>query len=325
MLSLVLAFALAADEAGANRFIQSDTFIDTLDGTPDTEKWTVSESGDESSVLIENGELQTKTVGPGYAYCIQEKGFSNDNISLQIDYKAEVIQGRAFELTLSTRNDTSSHIIFQVKFDGQGWSYKRRLNGQTDVFYTSVFTLVQGTWYSCKLEIISDVANFTIKHRSTGSLIVPILNVALDSMLQENWVQFGVMSETSPWNPEAYWDEFHLYDPIADPNTNPRWWTVPTLRAVEDVPYSYDFTPYVSDDQEPWELSISSTSEYVTGADGLTAHFLFPNNVTATAVTLLLTDGNACERPARARCATDGIHIPRGRHGPGLLRLGVGR
>ena len=73
----------------------------------------------------------------------------------------------------------------------------------------------------------------------------------------------------------------------------PVWGPVPTLHAVEDVPYSYDFSYNVTDPDSPLSnLSISSSSPFVIGIIGMNVTFEFPEGVTRTNVTLSLSDGS---------------------------------
>ncbi len=75
-------------------------------------------------------------------------------------------------------------------------------------------------------------------------------------------------------------------------NDPPKWLSVPELHAVEDVPFTYDFSASVSDaDTLIGDLGITSPSPYVTSISGLEVTFNFPNNVTDTSVPLMLSDG----------------------------------
>ncbi len=74
----------------------------------------------------------------------------------------------------------------------------------------------------------------------------------------------------------------------------PIWHQIPILNAVEDVPFTYDFSANVSDPDDPiQDLEITSVSPYVTSVDGLDVTFEFPNGVLEASVPLVLTDGSS--------------------------------
>jgi len=75
-------------------------------------------------------------------------------------------------------------------------------------------------------------------------------------------------------------------------NNPPVFGPVPVLKAVEDVPITYDFSGYVSDPDTPLrDLSLTSPSPYVTSVDGLNVTFEFPNGILTATVPLNLSDG----------------------------------
>lgn len=72
----------------------------------------------------------------------------------------------------------------------------------------------------------------------------------------------------------------------------PRWLALPSLEAVEDVPLTFDFSPYVADPDTPLSvLTVSSRSPYVVASAGRTLTFLFTEGVTAAAVPIGVSDG----------------------------------
>ncbi|MCK4969808.1 MAG: FG-GAP repeat protein, partial [Thermoplasmata archaeon] len=76
-------------------------------------------------------------------------------------------------------------------------------------------------------------------------------------------------------------------------NAAPSFGPVPVLKAVEDVPITYDFSGNVSDPDTPLgDLILTSPSPYVTSIDGLNVTFEFPNGVLTATVPLNLSDGN---------------------------------
>ncbi|MCK5253654.1 MAG: hypothetical protein KAQ96_11920, partial [Thermoplasmata archaeon] len=107
-----------------------------------------------------------------------------------------------------------------------------------------------------------------------------------------NRVVIGVFTTKGGRNTDSSYDNLRLYDDSALPNIPPVWSPIPTLTAVEDIPITYNFSAYVSDeDHDLPALSISTVSQYVLSTKGLEGRFLFPNGVTETTIWLVLTDG----------------------------------
>jgi hypothetical protein len=72
----------------------------------------------------------------------------------------------------------------------------------------------------------------------------------------------------------------------------PRWGTLPSLTATEDVPRTIDFTGYINDPDSPLtDLVITSSSQFVKAIAGHRVTFQFPNGVLGANVPLVLTDG----------------------------------
>ena len=78
---------------------------------------------------------------------------------------------------------------------------------------------------------------------------------------------------------------------LGDDDQTPRWGPVPDFEAVEDVPFSYNFSGNVSDPDTPLEnLTVLSASPYVYTIYDLNVTFLFPNGVLEANVCLSVSD-----------------------------------
>jgi len=77
---------------------------------------------------------------------------------------------------------------------------------------------------------------------------------------------------------------------------------VPDQIVTEDIPYTFDLRPYVSDpDNTTSQLKMNVTSQYLTGTSGFNASFLFPATAPASSdIVFTVTDGiNKVSRSVR--------------------------
>ena len=158
-----------------------------------------------------------------------------------------------------------------------GW--KHYLQARHDIM-----VLNEDQWYHILIEYDADTQNNTIW---------------VDGVAKETWgytggnnrIWVGDFTEVAN-NGECFWDNFRIR--YRDAPFPPVWGPVPVLRAMEDVPITYDFGPNVSDIDSPLDdLTLSTTSTWVQRVQGLKVTFLFPEGVTDARVSLLLSDGQA--------------------------------
>ncbi len=65
---------------------------------------------------------------------------------------------------------------------------------------------------------------------------------------------------------------------VTTPNKPPTFKTIPDQQVTEDVPYTFNLGPFVTDtDNTTAQLKLNVTFQYLTGISGLNASFLFPN------------------------------------------------
>ncbi len=292
VLVLVVAVSLmASTDVEAKRYILSDGFGAPDGSDPDVNKWVVDVSDVYDIVKVYDGHLTTWADGPGHAYCTMARPFSNDDVTVTVEFCVGYRDGRSFDLAMLTGDEGSFGTLISVHFEHGAWGWERLWQGSPDEHISNVTHLTTDRWYVAVLETRGGLASFSARERTSGTVVFSFENLTVDPTGLRNLVSFGVSAPTSGSDPRSAWDNFTLVDPLAPPNVLPTWTDVPTLYAKEDVPFFYDFQRFIVDDQEPWELELSSASPYVVGVEGYEVQFLFPNNVTAPDVMLVVSDG----------------------------------
>ena len=290
LLALVVVLLLVPSHVEGQRHLMSDSFSAPQGSAPDINKWVVVKNPN-SKVEVKDGALLTSADSSGVAYAKMARAFSSDNISLSVEFSIQGLSGQCFQIDFITEDYLSSTVLLTVSYSDLGWGYARMWQSQSDVYHTYVNLPELGEWYVAVLNITDQKANFQVSEKDTGNLKWYFYNLDLDYPSDMNRIRLGVDAQPTGTTPGILWDNFTLYDPISPPNVKPSWTTLPTVRAVEDEVQTNDFSVYIEDDQEPWELTITSPSEYVVSIQDLRISFLFPNNVTSTNVQLILDDG----------------------------------
>ncbi|MCK4969702.1 MAG: hypothetical protein KAS77_04225, partial [Thermoplasmata archaeon] len=219
------------------------------------------------------------------------RAFSSDNISLSVEFSIQNLSGQSFQIDFITEDYFDSDILLTVSYSDLGWGYTRLWQSQLDVYHTYVNPPEEGEWYVAELNITNRKASFKVSEKDAGNLKWYFYNLDLDYASDMNRIRLGVEAQPTGSSPKTLWDNFTLYDPFSPPNVKPSWVNLPTIRAVEDVVLTNDLSVYIEDDQELWELTITSPSDYVVSILDHRVSFLFPNNVTSTNVQLILDDG----------------------------------
>ena len=291
-LVLVVAVSvLVSMDAEGKRYILNDGFGAPDGSDPDVNKWVVDQGSNHDIVRVYDGHLTTWAEGPGHAYCTMVRPFSNDNVTVTLEFLVEYREGRCFDLVMLTGDVGSYEPLLSVHYENTTWGWERLWQGSPDGHVSSSTQLATDRWHVAELDIREGLASFSVRERGSGTTIYSFDNLTIDPTGGRNLVSFGVDAPNGTSDPKVQWDNFTLVDPLAPPNVLPTWTDVPTLYAKEDVPFFYDFQRFIVDDQEPWELELSSASPYVVGVEGYEVQFLFPNNVTTPDVMLVVFDG----------------------------------
>jgi hypothetical protein len=292
--ALVLVVALlvvSSTETEAKRFLVTDSFNAPDGSAPDVNKWVVEDDAYGDMVQISDARLMTWSQSSGHAYCTMARPFSNDNITLTVEFSVDYIDDRCFDISFITGDGTTWNRLLTVKYEHDVWGWERQWEFDVQKYHSTVRNLQAGQWYVAELDIYRGQASFTVWNRDTSANLWFFENLTLESPEGRNLVSFGVDAVVPGSQPKTHWDNLTLVDPVAPPNVQPRWSSVPNLEATEDVHMFHDFQRYIVDDQDPWEITLTSPSEYVVNIDGFEVDFLFPNNVTDPRVILVVFDG----------------------------------
>jgi hypothetical protein len=284
---------ISTGDAEAKRVILTDDFFGLDASRPDVEKWDVLEESTMDMAQVYQGHLTTWAQDSGHAYVTTSRPFSNENLTLTIEFQVDTIEDICFDLTLMTGDGTMYWNLLSIKHEGTSWEWIREWEGDSQKYIAGKSWLVARDWYVAELDIYMGNANFSAWRQDTNETIWSFTNLTLEPMGSRSLITFGVDAYLPGSSPRTNWDNFTLVDHTAPANGMPQWVALPdTLFATEDQVLTYDFTTHILDDQEPWELSLESPSPFVSDINGLTVSFLFPNNVTVSWVTLIAFDGH---------------------------------
>ena len=284
---------LVLQHADAGKLIDSDDFTDADGSNLDPERWGIQLRDLNDDVRIINNTLRMIIIDGGPAYAISLNEFDTGNFTILVDWMTTYDLGRSAELRVVTHpNDTSFVRWIHVLYDEyHGWTDQVRIGGETPFNYSMERSMIARTWYTWNLTVNYDSINMTVTRKDTGVLVYYKNEIAIDPIEDPISIWLGTLADPGH-HLASFWDRYRVYANGNYPNTPPVWGDLPTFSAVEEVPFTYDFTADVSDPDGTWtELSITSTSPYVTKVDGLTLTFRFPDGVTSAAVPLILSDG----------------------------------
>lgn len=290
LLALLAAVSVAALDATARRDIASDDFNVSFSGGPDPGLWEVDYQSGKGEVSVVDGALRTAMSEAGHAYCSLARPFSRRNITLSVEWNHTTDGGRFLELAVLSLVGGTYVPMLGISADSGGLIFSARLDGHFEEYQTWVEAPLLTT-YRLVLRIDGELANITVVDVAMDTTYWSMGDLRIDPLTDHSTVRLGVTSPNIVERPVAFWDDFELFDHVSGPNLSPVWGPLPVLRAMEDVPTSYDFSSDVSDDQEQWELSIGTESPWVKRIDGLNVTFLFPQGPVDRVVNLTLDDG----------------------------------
>lgn len=267
---VVAVLVLTSIDTEARRYILTDGFNGVDYSEPDSVKWETNALYGTQEVYVKEGLLHTDLFGHSDAGVEMVGDFFNENVTMTVDFMIMRGPQRPVEIMYMGKAGSEGYVI-SIFYDQDGWGY----DGAEGAPPGSQPDMEGGTWYSVELTVLGDVLNFHLRTRDDNVTVFSMEDLNLTVGSQRHHFSLGVRSSNEKDYPYTVWDNFELYDPYMDPNVLPVWKTVPTLQAVEERVLVYDFSPYVTDDQPPYQLSVTSDSPFVINQYGLTAEFLF--------------------------------------------------
>ena len=290
---MVTSMVLVLQQADASKLIGTDDFTAADGSELDPERWDILIRDLDDDIRIINNSLRTILINGGSAYAISLKEFDTSNFTVLIDWMTTNDLGRSGELRVVTHPNDTSFVRWIHMFYGDyhGWSDQVMIGGSTPFNYSMEKSMVENTWYTWNLTVNYDSVNMTVTRKDNGALVWKRTGIAIDPIEDPISIWFGSFGNEGH-HLAGFWDRYRVYANGYYPNELPVWGNLPTFSAVEDVPLTIDFTPYVSDpDGNVMDLGIMAISPYVTNIDGLRLTFKFPDGVTSATIPLNLTDG----------------------------------
>ena len=241
---------LLAGTVCASKLVFEDDFTCTNGDPPDTAEWEVKTSDANDWVRIDNNALRAHTTSTAYAHAYMKNSFSTNEFTVNVDVFVNTANGRTIDVRLQTDYGSGWKFMVTALYDVEsyGWGYGARKNGDLDQWYSYIKTGKAGIWYQVEVVVRLDHFNATVKERASGTVMMSKSNVPIDTFSGVNRVVIGVFTTKGGRNTDSSYDNLRLYDDSALPNIPPVWSPIPTLTAVEDIPITYNFSAYVSDD-----------------------------------------------------------------------------
>ncbi len=287
VLTMGTVLMLSSSVLGWNLVVEKD-FSGTNGEPPDEAEWDVTLVDPRNSITIDNDQLKVQAVTSNWVRALSNWSFEANNFTFLVD--AYPVSGSGGPIIVGTKTNSSGEIrtiSLACYAPGWGWHAYRYPDGVSRTVISNSNNLEYGKWYTINITFNWDRFNVTVTQHGTGRVMWSVNNLLTDPHEGENHIYMAASAAVT------YYDNLRIYDLDAPPNLPPVWGPVPTLHAVEDVPYTYDFSGNVSDPDGPLEdLTITTVSPYVNGTDDLAVTFLFPNGVTEASVPLVLGDGH---------------------------------
>jgi hypothetical protein len=290
---VVILFAVSSMDAEATRYLVTDSFNGPNGSDPDTNKWVVEESGNQDIVQISGESLMTWSTNSGHAYCTMARPFSDDNITLTLEFIVAIRADRCVDIAFITGDGQDWDRLLTVKFESDQWVWSRMWEGEEQRHLTGNGVLDTNTPYVAELDIYMGYASFSVREAGEATNVWFFNDLQLEPTKSRNLITFGVDAFIPGASPKTYWENLTLVDPVAPPNAPPLWRPIIRLNATEDELFSHNFGKYIMDEQELWEISLTSPSDFVVAIRYLQVDFLFPEGERLRSVTLIAYDGYA--------------------------------
>ena len=294
LVAILFASSLVAGDGQANTLLLEDEFTAPDGSDPDPANWTVFTQGAGDVLTIQDNTLRATADNGGTSTINTRRQVESSVFSILVNVKGTQLEGWPVLVQVRTLEGTVYSEWFTLFYDStKGWSFNYRFDGNLLTQYTYSRTLQADTWYSINVTYKLNKVSVDVKDVDSGNTVWSRSNIGTDLLWADNVVSFGVWG-LSRQTPVSFFDRFRLLDLQIPPNQPPVWALLPRLEAVEDVVFTFDFSAYVLDIDDPLSvLRLSSESEYYLSSGGLMADFVFPNGVTSASVPMRLHDREA--------------------------------
>lgn len=286
-LTMASVLLLASCVAGWLLVVEED-FSGTSGEPPDDSEWDLLLVDSRNSITIDNDRLKINAVTSNWVRALSKGSFSANNFTFLVDFFPQ--SGSGGPLIIGTWTNSSGELdrrSYACYSSGWGWHAYRYPGGSSRTYISGVNNLEYRKWYTANITFNWDRFNVTVTQHGTGRVMWSVNNLLTEPHEGENHIYLAASAAVT------LYDNLRIYDLDAPPNQRPVWGDVPTLQAMEDVPFTYDFSGNVSDPDGTLEdLFITAASPYVTSIDGLKVTFTFPDGVTTASIPLVLSDGN---------------------------------
>ncbi len=257
------------------------------DGTPpSSDEWDVDLKDARNSIVYDNNRFRYNAVTTHWMRAISKWTWEANNFTMLLDWYPDT--GSNGPLIIGTRTNesgTQRPISYVCYAPGYGWHTYRFPGGNSRLDTSGTNNLQVDRWYTVNITFRGARFNASVTQHGTGTVMWSRNLLLSDPHAGENMVYLGVSGAT------IYYDNLRIYDLDKPPNVAPEWKTIPHFQAVEDIPLTIDFSPYVMDTDGPLDiLSISSTSPFYMNSSGFNVTFQFPNGVANATVPLVLSD-----------------------------------
>jgi len=285
-LGFITLVVIIATIALGDQLMVEDDFTGTDGNPPDPSEWYLWTEGTGDSIRLESNTLRTSGPSNHWTRVQSKTPFEANNITALADFKPNSFTKAPLVFGLRTNVSGTFRWVAALSYNtNYGWFLYSYPGGTTTLNKSNLKTAQIGTWYEVNLTVREDVINVSVYEKVSGNPVWALSDISTQSLRGENKITLGVHGS------DGSYDNFRMFDLTIPPSLPPEWTSVPTLQAVEDVPFSYDFSGNVSDvDNLLDDLEITANSPFVTMISGLEVTFEFPNGVLQTTVPLVLSD-----------------------------------
>ncbi len=286
ILFFITLFVAMATIVLGDQLLMEDDFTGTDGNPPDLSEWYLWTEGAGDDIRLESNTLRVTGVSNHWTRVQSKTPFVTNNFTALAEFKPNSFTKAPLVFGVRTNVSGTYQWVAALSYNtNYGWFLYSYPGGMTTLNKSNLRTAQLGTWYEINLTVREDVIDVSVYEKASGTKMWSLFGVSTQSLRGDNKVTLGVHGS------DGSYDNFTMSDPTIPTSLPPEWSSVPSLNAVEDVPFLYDFSGNVSDiDNLLDDLMITANSPFVTKISGLEVTFEFPNGVLQATVPLVLSD-----------------------------------